>query len=115
MTHEMQWIRAATLEQVPVREGRAVQVGGLELALFNLGDGRYLAIDGQCPHQGGPLHDGILSGDTVVCPLHGWKVNLVSGGVERPAARACVRTYATRVEDGRVLIEVPAGAHERLA
>lgn len=102
------WVRAATRDQVPPREGRAIRIGERELALFNLGHDRFIATDGRCPHQGGPLHDGIVSGDTVVCPLHGWKVNLVSGGVVRPPSRACVQTYPTRIEGDVVLIEVPA-------
>jgi nitrite reductase (NADH) small subunit len=106
-TTETRWLRVATRDQIPPREGRAVQIGSRELALFNLGDNRFLAVDGKCPHQGGPLCDGIVAGDTVVCPLHAWKVNLVSGNVERPVAmKACVHTYPTRVVDEVVLIEI---------
>src|SRR5262249_34556662 len=91
------------------REGRAVQVAGHELAVFNLGD-RFLAVGNRCPHQGGPLCDGIVTGGSVVCPLHAWKVNLETGSVERPVAgrpNPCVPTYATRVEAGVVHVELP--------
>jgi nitrite reductase (NADH) small subunit len=72
-----------------------------------MGD-RFLAVDNRCPHRGGPLCDGIVAGRAVVCPLHAWKVELDTGAVERPAeAAACVRTYATRIERGVVLLEVP--------
>lgn len=92
--------------QIPVREGRALHVGDRELAIFNLGD-RFLAVDGRCPHQGGPLCDGIVSGETVVCPLHAWKINLANGSVERPqAVKACVRTYPTQVIDGLVTVDL---------
>jgi len=85
-----------------------VTLGGRELAIFNLGD-RFLAVENQCPHRGGPLSDGIVSGCTVVCPLHAWKVRLDTGDVDRPAtAGACVRTFPTRVEDGIVLVQLPA-------
>ena len=106
---EGRWIRVTLVENIPPREGRAVLVGDQELALFNLGD-RFLATDNRCPHEGGPLCDGILTGESVVCPLHAWKVNLTDGSVERPAAGKahCVQTYPTRVEDGVVLIAVPA-------
>lgn len=106
-TTNSRWVRVTTRDQIPPREGRAVRIGGAELAVFNLGDARFLAVDGACPHQGGPLCDGIVAGNTVVCPLHGWKVNLVSGGVDRPAAiGACVRTYPTRVADDVVLVDI---------
>jgi nitrite reductase (NADH) small subunit len=102
----MNWIRIATCESIPPREGRAAVIGGKQIAIFNLGD-RFLAVDNQCPHQSGPLCDGIVAGDAVVCPLHAWKVNLETGAVARPADQsACVRTYETRVDEGVVSINL---------
>jgi nitrite reductase (NADH) small subunit len=104
------WIKITAAGNIPPREGRAVSVGGRDLAIFNVGD-RFLAVDGRCPHKGGPLCDGIVAGETVVCPLHAWKVGLTTGEVERPTGiKACVHTYSTRVEDGIVLIELPVAA-----
>ena len=105
---EHHWVRVTAADNIPLREGRAVVLGGRELALFNLGD-RVLATDNQCPHKGGPLCDGIVTGDSVVCPLHAWKVNLASGVVERPAQGKdhCVRTYPTRIDDGIVVVGLP--------
>ena len=109
---ERRWIRVAARNSVPPREGRTVDLGGRQIALFNLGD-RFLAVDNRCPHRGGPLADGIVAAGAVVCPLHAWKVCLATGVVERPAAElACVQTYATRVESDIVWIEVPVpGVH----
>jgi nitrite reductase (NADH) small subunit len=103
------WVRVTRCESVPLREGRAVTLGGREIAIFNLGD-RFLATDNHCPHEGGPLCDGIVTGSSVVCPLHSWKVRLDSGNVERPAAAGnnCIATYPTRVEDGIVWLELPS-------
>jgi nitrite reductase (NADH) small subunit len=99
------WIRIASCDAIPPREGRAALVGDRQIAIFNLGD-RFLAVDNRCPHQSGPLCDGIVAGDAVVCPLHAWKVNLETGAVARPADQhECVRTYPTRVEAGVVCIE----------
>lgn len=101
------WIRITGCENIPAREGRAVTIGDREIALFNVGD-RFLAVDGRCPHKGGPLCDGIVAGNTVVCPLHAWKIGLETGEVERPTGvRACVHTYATRVENGIVSVAFP--------
>ena len=104
---EGRWVRVTACDNIPPREGRAAMVGDREIALFNLGD-RFLAIDNRCPHRGGPLGDGIVTGAAVVCPLHAWKVNLETGAVERPATSAgtCVRAYATRIEDAIVLVEL---------
>ena len=111
-----QWIRVATCDQIPPRQGRSVSIGDRELAIFNLGPStevgaadRFLAVDNQCPHKAGPLADGIVTGTSVVCPLHTWKINLVDGCVERPqgAGEQCVATYAVRVDHGVVAVSVP--------
>ena len=114
---ELHWFRIAPPASIPLREGRPVHVAGREIAIFNLGD-RFLATDDRCPHKGGPLCDGIVTATSVVCPLHAWKVNLASGQVERPAAGAdhCVRTYPVRIEEGLVVVGLPAeGAAEHAA
>ena len=104
----LQWTRVTTCDNIPPREGRAVSVGGREMAIFNLGD-RFLAVDNQCPHKAGPLADGIVTGTSVVCPLHTWKINLVDGRVERPSASGDqgVTTYPTRIDEGVIVVGVP--------
>lgn len=109
----MTWIRIARIYDVPLREGRAVEVLGREIALFNLGD-RFVALENRCPHRGGPLSDGIVTGGMVVCPLHSWKVCLASGVVKKPEAQACVEAYPTRIEDGVVFMKLNTEA-ENLA
>jgi nitrite reductase (NADH) small subunit len=105
MNEPSTWIRIAHCRDIPLREGRAVRVGAREIAIFNLGD-RFLAVENRCPHKGGPLADGIVSGKSVVCPLHAWKMCLETGrGVGGPSASSCVETFRTRVEDGIVLLE----------
>ena len=87
-----------------------MSVGGREIAIFNLGN-RFLAVDGRCPHKGGPLAEGIVTGATVVCPLHAWKINLETGCAAKADVNpACVATYQTRVESGIVLIEIPGAS-----
>ena len=104
----MSWIRITEAANIPLREGRAVRFGTEVLAIFNLGQ-KFLAVDNRCPHQGGPLADGIVAGDSVVCPLHSWKVCLSSGEVKRPAEQqACVRSYPVKVVDGIVLVQLAA-------
>jgi len=100
------WIRIAYCHDIPLREGRAVQVGNREIAIFNLGD-RFLAVDNRCPHRGGPLADGIVSGTSVVCPLHAWKLSLETGkGVVGASISGCIETFGTRVEGDVVLLQL---------
>ena len=109
---EHRWVRITACENIPPREGRAVTIGDRQIAIFNLG-GRFLATANGCPHRGGPLCDGIVTGAAVVCPLHTWKISLETGAVERPAGGAgCVGTYPTRVEEGIVWIGIPAARAE---
>lgn len=100
------WVRIAYCRDIPVREGRAVKVGNRDIAIFNLGD-RFLAVENRCPHKGGPLADGMVSGATVVCPLHAWKMSLETGkGVNGPSTSSCVEIFRTRVDSGVVLVEL---------
>jgi nitrite reductase [NAD(P)H] small subunit len=100
------WVRIANCKDIPLREGRAVRIGNREIAIFNLGD-RFLAVDNRCPHRGGPLADGIVSGSAVVCPLHAWKLSLETGeGVNSASLSSCVQTFPTKVENGIVFLEL---------
>jgi nitrite reductase (NADH) small subunit len=108
MSSERRWTRITSTDNVPPREGRSVAVGGLELAIFNLGE-RFATIQNECPHKGGPLCDGIISGTTVVCPLHGWGFDLNTGGAVRASLPVCLTTFPTRVEDGVIFVDIHAG------
>src|SRR5215472_15008382 len=100
MNQEESWIRITHCENIPAREGRVTVVRGRQIAIFNLGD-RFLAVDNKCPHRGGPLAEGIVSGTTIVCPLHAWKVDVETGAVKNSASPvACVETLPTSVEAG---------------
>lgn len=111
MISEPNWTRITRTENIPPLEGRSVTAGGVELAIFNLKD-RFVAIENRCPHQGGPLCDGIVSGTVVVCPLHGWRFDLDSGMAVRASLPACVAAFPTRVEHGIILVDV--GARRRV-
>jgi nitrite reductase (NADH) small subunit len=102
---EKRWLRAARCDEIPRREGRALEIAGRKIAIFNLPEG-FLAVANACPHRGGPLADGLVSGTVVVCPLHAKKIDLVSGQmIGEPAA--CVQTFPVEVHDGIVCVEMP--------
>lgn len=102
----MSWIKITEVENIPVREGRSVKMDRNEIAVFNLGD-RFAAIENRCPHSGGPLCDGIVSGATVICPLHGWKVCLDTGAILKQQVSVRVEVYPVRVENGVLEVDVP--------
>ncbi len=74
------------------------------LALFNV-DGTYSALDGVCPHQGGPLGKGRLEGRIVTCPWHGWQFD-VCNGQHQLTARLHQPSYEVRVEGEYVLVNL---------
>lgn len=85
-------------------QGKVVQAGETVIALFNL-DGRFCAIDNVCPHRMGPLGEGRLERDCVVCPWHGWKFSVETGvSPVNPAVK--VKTYAVQVVGDEVRVEV---------
>src|SRR5215813_9003527 len=106
MNDQKKWVRVTQCENIPLREGRSITIDDREIAIFRLGD-RFLAIDNRCPHKGGPLSEGIVSGNKVVCPLHAWKIDLETGGVTGQPGEPCVRTYPIRVHEGVIQIELP--------
>lgn len=100
--------RLGSIDQIPVGEGREFTVGGRRIAVFRLRSGGVAATDAQCPHRGGPLADGMLGMDSVVCPLHGWRFTLPAGVAE--VGDCDLVTHPARV-DGRgwIVIELDAG------
>ena len=66
--------------------GKLVEAGGHRIAVFNVG-GSYYAIENTCPHRGGPLAEGMVVGEEVICPWHGSRFNVKTGSVLTPPAR----------------------------
>lgn len=97
------WVQIARCDDVPVLEGRAITVAGAQIAVFRLPDG-WAAIDATCPHRGGPLNDGLVAGDCVICPLHGQVFDLRSG--EQQGGPDRVTVYEVIERDGTLWLQV---------
>ena len=93
------------LEEIPRLGSRVVAAPAGDIAVFRTADDRVFALNDQCPHKGGPLSQGIVHGDRVACPLHGWLIQLDSGSAVAPD-EGCVKRHEARVENGRVLLRV---------
>lgn len=99
---------AGSLDRIPVGEGRTFSVGGVEIAVFRTRSGGVHAVQASCPHRGGPLADGIVGGDRVVCPLHAYAFDLPTGASVREGCPA-LKTYRVTVSSGGdVLLTVPS-------
>jgi len=99
------WLEITTLDQIPVLGSRVVETETVKIAIFRGKDNAVFAIKDECPHKKGPLSQGIMHGDSVTCPLHNWKISLVSGealGVDE----GCTNTYESKVENEIVFIRL---------
>ncbi len=94
------------VEDIPVGEGRAVAFDGEQVAVFRLKGGMLRALGAVCPHRGGPLADGLLDARVVVCPLHGFTYDLLTGA-ETANGGAAVEAYSA-VEDADGCVHLTA-------
>jgi len=105
-----------TVEELPPGERRIVELDGRSIGVFNVG-GRFYALHNGCPHKGGALCAGPITGtvldgrgfaygregEIVRCASHGWEFEIATGrALADPRVRA--RTYPVTVEDGRVVV-----------
>jgi nitrite reductase/ring-hydroxylating ferredoxin subunit len=98
------WLKIAALADCP--PGSAIELVAEDriVALFNV-DGTLHALDGVCPHQGGPLGQGELAGCIVTCPWHGWQFD-VRSGEHQLNPRMKQPSFPVRIEDGAVLVDI---------
>lgn len=89
-----------------LRRGKplGVSVNGRKVAIFEVRD-KIVATAGKCPHAGGPLCQGTLSGTVLTCPWHGWSYDLETGVCEEDPGLILQR-YPVRVQGDDILIEV---------
>ncbi len=98
------WIRIAGVGDCPPGKSLETVAEDRIVALFNV-DGQFFALDGVCPHQGGPLGKGCLTGTVVTCPWHGWQFDVRSGQhTFSPNVRQ--QTLPIRLEGEDVLVEL---------
>jgi nitrite reductase (NADH) small subunit len=99
------FVRVADVADVPAGQGTLLEVGGVTIALFNAGAGRFHATSPLCPHEDGPLAEGWLEGDAVVCPWHGFDFELTTGRCKVDDAIA-ITVYPVRVVGGDVEVDL---------
>jgi nitrite reductase (NADH) small subunit len=100
-------VQIGDADQVPPGEGRAFDVAGDQVAVFRLRNGSFKAVSAVCPHKGGPIADGQIDNNVVLCPLHLNAFSLDTGcstTFETP-----LRTYRVSVDaDNTLVVYTPA-------
>lgn len=99
------WQRVCALDEIAPQGSRVVATRQGDIAVIRDAGDRVFALHDKCPHRGGPLSLGIVHGETVTCPLHGWKLGLADGAAVAPD-KGCARTFAVKVEAGAVWLRL---------
>jgi nitrite reductase (NADH) small subunit len=102
----MAFVRVGSLKLLPPGSATHLEMDdGSAVAVCNVGGALY-AIDGICPHSGGPLGHGVLDGPILTCPFHAWEFDCRTG-VNTADEDLKQATYPVKVEDGEILVELP--------
>ena len=99
------WVEVGRLDDIPRRGARLVSSahGAAPIAVFRTGDDAVFALVDRCPHRGGPLSEGIVEGNAVACPLHGWVIDLASGEAAAPDV-GCTLRVPVKLAGNRILL-----------
>jgi len=98
------WVKVVAVEEIPLLGSRVVESAGGDIAVFRTNGDRIFALHDKCPHKGGPLSQGIVHGEHVTCPLHGWNIGLADGQAVAPDVghTPCIEV---KVENGIVFLK----------
>ncbi|HMC81669.1 MAG TPA: non-heme iron oxygenase ferredoxin subunit [Candidatus Polarisedimenticolia bacterium] len=97
------FVKVATLSDLPPGTAKAVEVGGNSFALYNVG-GTVYATTNTCPHRGGPLGEGELNESVITCPWHGFQYDVTTGKCQTNPALS-LGCHPVRVEGQDVLVQ----------
>ena len=101
----IRYVKAAELTEFSGGHPKRVIVEDTEVALFFI-KGQFYAVQNECPHQHfSSMHEGIVNGFEVTCPMHGWTFDLTTGQATVGGGR--LKHYAVKVVGNDVLIEAP--------
>jgi nitrite reductase/ring-hydroxylating ferredoxin subunit len=98
------FVRVAAASELQPGQSKVVEIDGRQIALFNVG-GSFYAIDNACLHLGGPLGEGYLEGENVICPWHGWTYN-VTTGLCPINPNMSVKTYPVKLEGPEIHLDL---------
>jgi nitrite reductase (NADH) small subunit len=106
------WVRLCGVGDGPA-DGQVCerQAEGVDICLANVG-GELSALDNVCPHRRGPLGQGWVDGEMVVCPWHSWNFHARTGVAEFPEGER-VKVFPVQISGEDVLVDIEGvGAEE---
>jgi multimeric flavodoxin WrbA/nitrite reductase/ring-hydroxylating ferredoxin subunit len=109
MPGEENWIDVGHVDELAATPLKRVKAMNHELAI-SYKDGTFGVISNICNHVGGPLGDGRLDGDYVVCPWHNWKFHRCSGLGEPGFEEDRIPAFPVKVENGHLYVDLDSGS-----
>ena len=103
---QVSFLEIAPESELPNGERLYVEIEGLPIVIFNIA-GQLFAIGDVCSHDNGPLGDGLLDGNLIVCPRHGAEFDIRTGKAVTLPAVVDIPAYPVRVVDGKIEIGIP--------
>ncbi len=98
MAGDENWVDIGSTDELSGPPLRRIKAVNREFAI-SLKDGKFGAVSNMCNHAGGPLGEGRLDGDYIVCPWHNWKFHRCSGVGEPGFERDRVPAYPVKIEN----------------
>lgn len=98
------FVDVASVNDVPVNRAKSLKLGERTIALYHTPKG-FFASNNQCPHRGGPLGEGDIIGDEIVCPWHLWGFD-VRTGLCPGNAEYTIATHEVKVDGDRILVRL---------
>ncbi|MGH9721583.1 MAG: Rieske (2Fe-2S) protein [Bryobacteraceae bacterium] len=97
-------IKVGSLAQLQAGSMIEAMIADQPYAICNV-EGKLYALEGTCPHRGGPIGQGAVNGAWVTCPWHAWEFDCRTGANDyNPEIK--LKTYAVEVQGDDILIEV---------
>jgi nitrite reductase/ring-hydroxylating ferredoxin subunit/multimeric flavodoxin WrbA len=112
MPDEESWVDVGHVTELSTIPLKRLTVMNVELAI-SFKNGTFGAISNVCNHVGGPLGEGRLDGDYIVCPWHNWKFHRCSGLGEPGFEEDRIPAYPVKIEDGRLFVNLEAGTERQ--
>ncbi len=103
----MPWTHACMSEDVEEEDVIRWDNGSQTYAIYHGVDGAFYCTDGICTHEHTHLSDGLVMDFEIECPKHNGLFDYRSGKAKRAPVCVDLKTYATKVEDGRVMVDLP--------
>lgn len=100
----LEFIDIASVNDLPVGRARTLMAGERSIALYHTRRG-FFASDNQCPHRGGPLGQGDIIGEEIVCPWHLWGFDIATG-ICTGNPEVGIVTHEVRIAGDRILVKL---------